>query len=716
MDVEGPAAEPPGGEPSPPGDWPADADTALALNHIGCFDWDLDRAVLHLNAPALDLFDLDPGKWDGDPASVRLRIPASEMARLDLLVAQALKGGRQSYGAYFRLRRRDGTTRWTHTQGSVQRDASGRPYRIIGMVRDANEELRQPAERITLEAERFRQTGVVERVTAGLAHARTVREVLDALERSQGMEQLGTISVIVGMLEGSRIQLLGKDQSSHPPELAFTRIDDPLPMSEVVRTLTPRFISSREDFAVRYPALWPYVESVGASAAAYLPLIAQASPIGAIGLLYRNRHTFDSEERTLLTALTSSIAQSLQRARLFEQEHELAEGLQQAMLPHSIPSVPGLRAAVRYRSARQGRDIGGDWYDVIPLPGGRVAAVVGDVQGHDTHAAAVMGQLRIVLRAYAAEGHSAATVMARASTFLNDLDTGRFATCLYVEADPPSGWLRLVRAGHLMPLLRRPDGDCRPFPVLGALPLGLSAQFGQPEYPVTTLELEPGETLVLFTDGLVEQPGGDVDDGIQDLAERVRQVQADATAGGTVTGGAGGRAGGLTAGDMEKLADRLCEMPESWMGTDDMALVLLHRDSTAVARPGRRLNQQVAAGDPDGLAAVRHMVRAAAQSWQVGERANDVVLVTDELATNALLHTGGDAVVTVYPLPGAERRVRVEVADQSSAHPQLREPADSSLSGRGLLLVDQLADVWGVESRGTGKCVWCEFLNPPDEG
>ena len=108
-----------------------------------------------------------------------------------------------------------------------------------------------------------------------------------------------------------------------------------------------------------------------------------------------------------------------------------------------------------------GRDIGGDWYDLIPLPGGRVGAVIGDVQGHDTHAAAVMGQLRIVLRAYAAEGHTPATVMARASVFLHELDTDRFATCLYAEADLATGVVQVVRAGHIDPLIRHADGSCR---------------------------------------------------------------------------------------------------------------------------------------------------------------------------------------------------------------------------------------------------------------
>ncbi|NEE34612.1 GAF domain-containing protein, partial [Streptomyces sp. SID7982] len=139
-----------------------------------------------------------------------------------------------------------------------------------------------------------------------------------------------------------------------------TRVDEQYPMSEVVRTLSPRFIESAEDFAASYPILWPNISHLGITSAAYMPLIAQARPIGALGLLYRDKGGFTADERNLLMALGTSIAQSLQRAMLYEQEHDLAEGLQQAMLPRRIPSVPGAQVAVRYRSARLGRDIGGD--------------------------------------------------------------------------------------------------------------------------------------------------------------------------------------------------------------------------------------------------------------------------------------------------------------------------------------------------------------------
>ncbi|MFP3986596.1 SpoIIE family protein phosphatase [Streptomyces sp. E11-3] len=680
-----------------PDGWPALPDPILALNRMGTFDWDLDSGLMHMDAQAHELFDLRHDEYDGRPESLAVRVPPAESHRLDALVSQALKDGSENYGAYFRIRRRDGTLQWTHTQGYIRRDDTGRPRRIVGIVRDARQEiedLAQRRERADLRAAQNRQTSMVQGTAAALAHARTVQDVIDVLGDSDGLDRLGAASLVMGLVEAGRIHLVAEGPAgSFVPGTRFTRIDEPYPMSEVVRTLAPRYIESPEEFASSYPLLWPHITGLEITSAAYLPLIAQARPIGALGLLYRDKNGFSAEERNVLVALGSSIAQSLQRAMLFEQEKDLAQGLQTAMLPRSIPGIPGAETAVRYRSGKLGRDIGGDWYDVIPLPGGRVGAVIGDVQGHDTHAAAVMGQLRIVLRAYAAEGHTPATVMARASAFLHELDTDRFATCLYAQVDLGTGVVQFVRAGHLDPLLRQPDGTCRRLPVEGGLPLGLSAEFGRLEYPVSTVELDPGQTLLLCTDGMVEEPGTDLDDGMQVLTTLV----------------------GSGPDDLGKLADRLCEVVDERGGDDDAALLLLRRRSTEAPQAGGRLQQHVAPNDPDGLSDARHMVRAAVRAWGARERADEIELIADELITNALLHTEGAAVVTLRVLTGAARRLRVEVEDTSSALPRRREAGESGVSGRGLLLVDRLADVWGVESRGTGKCVWCEFTVPDRE-
>ncbi|MEV0775368.1 SpoIIE family protein phosphatase [Streptomyces sp. NPDC050428] len=679
------------GPASLPDDWPAKPELSLALTGMGCFDWDLGSGLLHLDRMALGILDVNEDDYDGTRANVLERLPPGENDRLDAFVSEAISSGEDGCGAYFRVRRRDGTLRWTHAQGTVRRDETGRPQRLIGIMRDATQELADSMARLELDEERRRRTTVVEGATAALAHARTVQDVIDVLKESDGLEHLGAASMVMGLLDSGRIRLVADGPAgSFVPGTRITRVDEEYPMSEVIRTLAPRFIETAEDFATSYAGLWPHISHLGITSAAYLPLIAQGRPIGAVGLLYGDKIGFTTEDRNLLVALGSGIAQSLQRAVLFEQEHDLAEGLQRAMLPRRIPAVAGAEIAVRYRSARLGRDVGGDWYDVIPLPGGRVGAVIGDVQGHDTDAAAVMGQLRIVLRAYAAEGHTPATVMARASEFLHELDTDRFATCVYAEADLATGVVRMVRAGHVDPMIRDTDGSCRRLPAEGGLPLGLSTEFGRVDYPVNTVELDPGQTLVLYTDGLVEMPGTDLDEGMQRLAG----VIAD-----------GPR-------DLQELADRLCGVVDGRGGEDDVAVLLLRRQGASPGRTGGRLQQQVGRGEPEALASARHMVRAAVRAWGAGDRSDDIELVSDELMTNALTHTDGGATVTVRVLPGPERRLRVEVEDRSSVLPRIQDAGETGISGRGLVLVDVLADEWGVESRGGGKSVWGEFTIP----
>ncbi|KAF4405059.1 SpoIIE family protein phosphatase [Streptomyces lycii] len=682
-----------GPRPYPPGNGdPAVMDTAanLALNRVGSFDWDLGTGRLLLDGPALDLFDLLPEEYDQDPGTLARRVPVEDTARLDQVVTDAVGEGRATYGMYFRIRRREGRLMWAHTQGHVLWDDDGHAYRILGVVRDATQELSHAAERAALEEVRRQQTAVVEETAVALARAVTVQDVIGVLKETRGIGRADPVSVVMGLVENNRVHVVAEGQAgSWVPGLEYTGVDQEYPMSEVVRTGELCLVRSRGEFAARYPLLWPHLEPLDVGSAVYLPLIAQGRPLGAIGLLYSVGQPFSPEDRNLLVSFSSSIAQSLQRAILYDQEHDIAEGLQTAMLPR-IPPVPGAEVAVRYSAARLGRDVGGDWYDVIPLPGGRVGAVIGDVEGHDTHAAAIMGQLRIALRAYAAEGHAPATVVARASYFLDELDTERFATCTYVDADPVGGGLRIVRAGHLDPLLRQADGNCRQLPVAGGLPLGLSARFGRNDYPVSSVELGPQETLLLYTDGLVEQPGTDLDEGVRMLIDAVRKGPFD----------------------VEELADRMLRTMKDRTGEDDMALLLMSRTG---AEPGpaaraRTLHQYITPADPESLATARDMIREAVRSWEAEERAEDVVLVADELVTNSLVHTEGGAVVTALMFPGPERRLRIEVQDRSSGLPRRREPGEAGTSGRGLLLVDLLADVWGVESRGSGKAVWCEFV------
>ncbi|MBQ0986898.1 SpoIIE family protein phosphatase [Streptomyces sp. F63] len=656
---------------------------------MGLFEWDIESGRMQMDPVALDIFDLRPEEYPGDADSLISRLTQEESDRIDAVVDEALARGREAHGTYFRIRRRDGSLRWAHGQGHFLPEETGRPRRIVGIVRDATQELTSAVERGAVEVGHRPPVIGIEMTAAALSRALTVRDVIEVLESIGG--GIGTVperpvTLMLGLVEGGRLHLVTRGRVGAVPVPEYSALDDENPMCEVVRTRELRLIGSRQEYAERYPRLWPHLEPLEFGSAAYLPLVAQSRTLGAVGILFSEEVPFTPEDRGSYIGFSSSLAQSLQRAILFDHEHEIAEGLQQTMLPR-IPAVPGAEVAVRYRAARLRRELGGDWYDLVPLPGGKVGAIVGDVTGHDIKAAAVMGQLRIALRAYAAEGHSAATVMARASVFLQELGGDRFATCLYAEADPLAGELRIVRAGHLDPLLRQADGTCRPLPVAGGLPLGLSAEFDALEYPVTPVELGADETLVLYTDGLIEQPGTDLDEGRRELIEAV------------------------TTGpyDLEELADHLPSALGYRTGDDDTALLLMRRVGAPAPHLRRRLHQHVAPADPESLATARHMLREAVRAWGITDRADDIELVADELITNSLLHTDGGAVVTVLMLPGAERRLRLEVQDRSSGWPRRRQPGDAGTSGRGLLLVDMLTDVWGVESRGPGKAVWCEF-------
>jgi PAS domain S-box-containing protein len=246
-----------------------------------------------------------------------------------------------------------------------------------------------------------------------------------------------------------------------------------------------------------------------------VPLIARGITLGA-AMFARAEYPepYDEADVRLASDLASRAAVCIDNARLYTREHATAITLQRSLLPRDIPRVPGLQIAHRYQPASQAAEVGGDWFDVIPLKGGQVALAVGDVTGHGIHAAAIMGQLRTTAAALARLGCPPGEIMAQLGGVVAEHGDETGATCLYAQYDPASRRCRLTSAGHPPPALRRPDGTAEFLDTAGGVMLGV----GHHHYPATDIDLPPGSVLALYTDGLIERPGQDITAGMARLA------------------------------------------------------------------------------------------------------------------------------------------------------------------------------------------------------
>ncbi|CAL9628364.1 hypothetical protein SUDANB96_06049 [Streptomyces sp. enrichment culture] len=332
---------------------------------------------------------------------------------------------------------------------------------------------------------------------------------------------VGAQAVVVLGSRANRLHVLG--HRGYPDPHIVERFDGaPLtqqtPGVHALNTGVPAFFESRAQLERLYPARLATPD--GFAAWAYLPLIASGRPVGTCVLAYAEPHPFPTDERAVLISLSGLIALALERALLYDAKHQLAHGLQAALLPHSLPPLPGVTAAARYLPATRGMDIGGDFYDLVPTAG-EAAAVIGDVQGHNVTAAGLMGQLRTAVRAYTTVGQAPEQVMTSTNRLLIDLGADLFASCLYLRLDPAHGRAVMARAGHPPPLLLRPDGRVRVLDLAGGPLLGIDASAA---YPTTEVALAPGSVLVLYTDGLIESPGVDIEDALAALGRRLARV------------------------------------------------------------------------------------------------------------------------------------------------------------------------------------------------
>ncbi|MDA5283860.1 SpoIIE family protein phosphatase [Streptomyces sp. Isolate_45] len=709
----------------------------LAAIATGLWRWDNASGKVTLDGEAARLLGLPAEPVVLPEVAVRSRFHPVDWNEINGIVTLAVA---EDTLAEARLRIMDEDGRVLRTVRSrskpvERRTPGGRvDYELIGTIQEIAEP--QPGTTavhtpITGDWRRSREAFLLDAGRA-LAEARSTSEVL-RVAASLSMPGFNPDGLAVFGVEGDRLSVIGHHGHGSGEEGPFTDmgLETAYPAAEVVRTGRAIYLPTPEDYKRRFPAAWPLAQRFGRVSWAFLPLIVAGRTMGAWMAAFKHPVSFSPDERSVLTTVARMLAQALQRAGVTESERELTTGLQRSMMPQLGPEVPGMTIAARYVPTGGGLQVGGDWYDMIPLPSGRFALVIGDVQGHDVRAAGLMGQLRIAVRAYASEGHRPDAVLSRASRFLAGLcssqereeDAGqdlgpRFATCLYVECDPQTGTLEVARAGHPDPAVRMADGTVLLRPTAGGLPLGIVPDT---DYPTTRFVLEPGETMMLCTDGLIETGGHDHDTGWARLraileSEPARPAGGDATAPGPA--------------HLERMADLLVQAvhgPSSHHTTgpladrreDDIAVVLLCREGSGCgcgtppvhpARASRRTMLTVAQAEPGRIAGARRQIQEFLHDWADPDQVDSAVLMVSEMVTNVLVHTDGDALLVAEAAgdPGT-RRLRVEVADGSDELPHKRQPGEMASSGRGVLLMEMLADVWGVDPRGEGKSIWFEL-------
>ncbi|MET9761990.1 SpoIIE family protein phosphatase [Streptomyces sp. NPDC006372] len=433
------------------------------------------------------------------------------------------------------------------------------------------------------------------------------------------------------------------------------------------------------------------VKEQGIHSVMIVPLLARGITLGvALFLRHQRPFPFDDDDLLLAEEICARAAVCIDNARRYTGERATALALQRSLLPRNVPEQAGVEVASRYLPTDSRAGVGGDWFDVIPLSGTRVALVVGDVVGHGVQAAAAMGRLRSAVRTLADVDLPPDELLTHLDDLVAHTDsdedavpgdsaTGFGATCLYAVYDPVSRHCTLARAGHPVPALVLPDGTARYLDLPAGPPLGLG---GMP-FESVEIELAEGSLLALYTDGLIESRGRDPD---ASRAQLLRILAAPSS-----------QSIGLTCDTLLKAL--LPERP-----TDDVALLVVR---TRCLSAGQVASWDLPA-DPAIVAEARKAASDQLARWGLEESTFVTELVVSELVTNAIRHAEPPIRLRLIN----DRNLICEVSDASSTAPHLRRARVFDEGGRGLLLVAQLTQGWGARQTTTGKTIWAEQALP----
>ncbi|MFF7352420.1 MULTISPECIES: ATP-binding SpoIIE family protein phosphatase [Streptomyces] len=409
-----------------------------------------------------------------------------------------------------------------------------------------------------------------------------------------------------------------------------------------------------------------------------VPLKARNVVLGFMVLMRRpDRPAFDDIDRTTGAELAARAGLVLDNARMYTYQENVAETLQDSMLPQVSPRMAGCDIATRYLPGTRLGRIGGDWFDTIKLPGSRTALVVGDVMGHGLNSAAMMGQLRTAVQTMATMETPPAQLLRNLDDLARRLGDNYLATCLYAVYDPIRGELLLANAGHIPPVLvRAEDGSSE----LLDLPTGAPIGVGGVPFEATRVRVRPGDRLVLCTDGLVEVRGCDIGEGLAALCESAAHPAAS----------------------MDDACDTIIRALNTRGGRkDDVALLMARLNGI----PDDHVAEWRFDADPREVARARREVRAQLLGWGLPQAVETAELLVSEVVTNAVRHAQSE--------PVGLRVVRTdallfEVTDDEPGLPAMLSAGPGDESGRGLRVVSRLAREWGASATGHRKTVWFE--------
>ncbi len=486
-------------------------------------------------------------------------------------------------------------------------------------------------------------------LATGLAAAITAEDVAElVVEHCAGLTGDARMSLLLDTGDGETFRFLHGRNVPAGQAGRWQTIDiaAPLPLTDAIRTGQPVVLHSLAEMRARYPLLLEREgRALGGGSLLVHPLFSRSGGrLGALGFIYHEDNAFDATVERMLATVAELSGQALDRARRYDAEHAMARTLQLALLPPAMPELPSMQLAVRYVPGLKDADVGGDWYDAI-VAGDRVVLVIGDVAGRGVPAATVMSAARHAIGAAITGGAGPAAALDLANRYFEGRG-GEFVTCCVVEIAADASSARLASAGHLPPVLRR-DGRVELVSMVAGPPLGTARGH---RFRDAELSLDGVDSLVLYTDGLVERRGEHIDRGI----DRVLQAMGEV---------------GLR--DVDALADALLSQVGE-ASLDDTALLA----ASFGARPPRFTARLSDVGE---LSALRHGLAAWLSMRLAAEPAADLVLAADELATNGLRHAGPLRTEVVVTVGDRGSHLEVVVRDDGT----WREPAPDH-DGRGL--------------------------------